>query len=110
MWTPEPSIIITAEQKAAEAEAAAVETFRSAIQAHVDATAQSRNYDNGNSLASYVASTNTQWAGEAQAFVAWRDAVWSYAYSELDRVVSGEREKPSVDGFVSELPAIVWPD
>lgn len=87
-----------------------IEDYRAAIQAHVDATAQTKNYDSGNSLASYVASTNAQWAGEAQAFVAWRDAVWLYAYTELDKVMRGEREQPSVEAFVAELPAIEWSD
>lgn len=108
MWTPEPEIIVTAAQKAAEAQAATVEGFRAAIQTHVDATAKSRNYDGGNSLASYVASTNPLWAAEAQAFVAWRDAVWLHAYTELDKVMSGERVQPSVSDFVRELPEIEW--
>lgn len=109
MWSPEPSQIITAEQRAAEAQAAAVETFRAAIQQHVDAQAQSRRYDTGNSLASYVASTNETWAAEAQVFVAWRDAVWLYAYAELDKVMAGEREQPGVEDFIGELPVIEWP-
>jgi hypothetical protein len=108
MWTPDASQIITAEQRAAEAQARTVETFRAAIQQHVDTQAQSRRYDSGNSLASYVASTNASWAAEAQAFVAWRDAVWLYAYAELDKVLAGEREQPSVEEFIGELPVIEW--
>ena len=108
MWTPEPEMIVTAAQKAEEAQVASVESFRSAIQSHVDATARSRNYDGGNALASYVASTNPQWAAEAQAFVAWRDAVWLYAYGELDKVIAGEREQPNVEHFIDELPPIDW--
>ena len=86
-----------------------IEGFRRAIQSHVDATARSRNYDSGTSLASYVASTNTEWAAEAQAFVAWRDAVWGYAYAELDKVTGGQREAPTVEDFIAELPEMVWP-
>jgi len=103
------SQLITAEMKAAQAQAATVEQFRSAIQAHVDAAAATRLYDSGNSLASYVASTNPAWAAEATAFVAWRDAVWAYAYTELDRVMAGEREQPTVEEFIGELPVIEWP-
>lgn len=87
-----------------------IEQFRVAIQAHVDATAQSRRYDNGVSLASYVNSTVPQWAAEATAFVAWRDAVWAYSYAELDKVLNEEREQPTVEDFLAELPAISWPD
>ncbi|TKT78441.1 hypothetical protein [Aquamicrobium sp. LC103] len=110
MWKPDPATIITTEQKAAQAQTALIERFRMAVQAHVDATAQSQRYDSGNSLASYVASTNATWAAEAQAFVAWRDAVWVYAYAELDKVLAGEREQPTVEGFIGELDPMMWPD
>ncbi len=109
MWTPEPEIIVTAAHREAEAQAALVETFRAAIQAHVDEAARGRSYDSGNSLASYVASTNAGWAAEAQAFVAWRDAVWLYAYAELDKVMNGARAVPAVEAFIGELPVIEWP-
>jgi hypothetical protein len=109
MWTPDPTQIITAEMKAAEALAALQEQFRAAIQAHVDALAKGRNYDSGNSLASYVASTNARWAAEAQAFVSWRDQVWLYAYAELDKAMTGAREIPTIDDFIAELPVIDWP-
>lgn len=109
MWTVDPSKIITAEQKAAEAAAATLRAFEDALQAHVDATARERTFRDGVTLASYVASTNPQWAAEAQAFVAWRDAVWAYAYGELAKVQGGLREQPTVEDFLTELPAIDWP-
>ena len=90
-----------------------LEDYRSAIQAHVDATAQARNYDSAVSCASYVASGNPVWAAEAQAFVAWRDAVWAYAFAELDKVQSGQREQPTVADFVDEVQAVLpmeWPE
>lgn len=86
-----------------------IDGFRRAIQSHIDTTARSRNYDSGTSLAGYVASTNPTWAAEAQAFVAWRDAVWLYAYVELDKVTGGKREAPTVEDFIAELPEMVWP-
>lgn len=85
------------------------EGFRLAIQRHVDSQAISRRYESGNSLATYVSSTNPDWAAEAVAFVAWRDAVWAYAYAEMDKVLDGEREQPTVEEFLSELPDIEWP-
>src|SRR5690606_21995215 len=87
-----------------------VDAYRMAIQAVVDATAVERRYDNGVSLASYVSSTIPSWAAEATAFVAWRDAVWAYAYTELDRVMNEEREQPSVAVLLGELPVIDWPE
>lgn len=86
-----------------------IEKFRVAIQSHVDQTAVSKRYDNGNSLATYVTSTVPQWASEATAFVSWRDSVWAYAYAEMDKVLGGLREQPTVQEFLDELPAIVWP-
>lgn len=83
--------------------------YANAIQAHVDATARARDYMDGVSLASYVASTNPTWAAEAAAFVSWRDIVWAYAYEQLDAVENGLREQPTVAGLVAELPAITWP-
>lgn len=86
-----------------------LEEYEAAIQAHVDQTAVSRQFRDGVTLASYTASTHTQWAAEAQVFVAWRDQVWAYAYQEMARVQAGERAQPSVEEILSELPAIDWP-
>lgn len=83
--------------------------FQYAIQAHVDAVAVAKLYNDGNALAGYVNSTVPQWASEAQTFVAWRDAVWVYAYAELDKVQNGGRPAPTVEAFVVELPEIEWP-
>jgi hypothetical protein len=83
--------------------------YEDAIQAHVDAAARSKLFRDGVTLASYTASTNAQWAAEAQAFVAWRDQVWAYAYQELVRVQVGGRAQPSVAEFSAELPLISWP-
>ncbi len=88
---------------------ALIEAFRQAIQSHIDTTAGQRSYDSGITCSSYVGSTNPAWAAEAAAFVAWRDAVWTYAYVELPKVQNGERQQPSVEDFIAELPAIIWP-
>ena len=109
MITIDPALLITAEAKAASALAVQLDRYRMAAQEHVDATARARRYDSGTSLASYVASSNTTWSAEATAFVSWRDAVWAYAYAELDKVTTGTRPQPGVEEFVAELPAMVWP-
>jgi hypothetical protein len=83
--------------------------YEDAIQAYVDAAARSKLFRDSVTLASYVASTNAQWATEAQAFVEWRDQVWAYAYQELARVLGGEREQPTVAEIIAELPLISWP-
>lgn len=86
-----------------------LDNYRSAIQSLVDEIAQSRSYDSGNSLASYAASTIPQWSAEAQAFIAWRDQVWAYAYAELEKVEKLYRTQPTVEEFLAELPVIAWP-
>lgn len=83
--------------------------YRLEIQAMIDRKAQEKQYDSGATIASYVNSTIEQWATEAQAFVVWRDAVWLHALTELDKVQNGEREQPSVEEFLAELPEFEWP-
>lgn len=83
--------------------------YTAAIQAHVDQVAASRGYNDGVHLASYTASTVPAWASEAAAFVAWRDAVWAYAYAQLAAVQDEDRAQPTVAGLVAELPAMTWP-
>ena len=87
-----------------------VDIYRLEIQAMIDAKASERQYDSGAALASYVNSTVELWATEAQAFVAWRDAVWIFALAELDKVQAGERDQPSVEDFLAELPEFEWPE
>lgn len=82
--------------------------YAAAIQAHVDQVAASRGYHDGVHLASYATSTVPAWAAEAAAFVAWRDAVWGYAYAQLAAVQAGGREQPTVAGLVAELPQMEW--
>lgn len=83
--------------------------YAAAIQSHVDATAKARGYADGVALAGYATSAVTAWASEAVAFVAWRDAVWLYAYAELAKVQAAQRAVPTIDGLIAELPAVAWP-
>lgn len=87
-----------------------VDDYENAIQALVDATARTKQFRDGVTLASYTASTNAQWAAESAAFVAWRDAVWADAYDEMAKVLAGQRGQPTVDEFLGELPAVEWPE
>lgn len=84
--------------------------YQAAIEAHVDAVARAKGYSSAVSCASYVNSANTVWQAEAEAFIAWRDATWVYAFAELASVQSGNRAVPTVDEFIAELPVIEWPE
>lgn len=88
---------------------ATVQDYQNAIQSLVDEAARSMQFNDGVTMASYAASTVGPWAAQAQAFIAWRDNVWQYAYSELAKVQTKKRKQPSVQDFLQELPAIVWP-
>ena len=109
MWTPDPSIIITAEEKAAEQRAGLEAMFSSAIQTHLDDTARQRRYDSIHTAISYRDDANPVFASEAAVLFAWRSAVWTYSTAELDKVMAGERDIPTIEEFVAELPEIVWP-
>lgn len=96
-----------------EPEAPTVADYARAAQAFVDKRAQEKGYNDAVTLASYVGSTIPEWAAEAQAFVAWRDSVWVYANTQLAAVSAGEREQPTVQEFIRELPTpegFVWGD
>jgi len=72
------------------------------VNAVLSATALDRGYDSSASLASYATSKNAQWAAESQAFVDWRDAVWSAAFSLM-------ASRPTLSAFDAALPKIQWP-
>lgn len=83
--------------------------FSTEIQKHIDATARARGYQDGFAMAGYSSSTVQAWADEANTFIAWRDAVWVYAYAQLSAVENGQRSPPAtVEEFISELPVIDW--
>lgn len=109
MWTPDLSTVITAEQKAAAQRTAVLASFKAAFDGHLDEVAQARQYDNRLTIAAYLGSTNAQWANEAQAFVAWRDAALMYMFQQLAAVEAGEIAPPSIPDFISGITPIEWP-
>jgi hypothetical protein len=47
-------------------------------------------YDGIVSAASYVSSTNAQYVAEAKALIEWRDQVWGWGISALEKVTPGK--------------------
>jgi hypothetical protein len=75
----------------------------------LDTTVQERFYDNIVSACSYAASTNAKFKAEADACVAWRDAVYVACYAALAAVQAGTMEQPTVEAFIASLPQLTWP-
>lgn len=78
------------------------------VQAYLDSTAQTRNYDNILSLCTYATSTVEKFRREGQAGVEWRDAVWAKCYEILADIQAGTRGVP--EDIISELPVFTWGD
>lgn len=75
----------------------------------LDGTVQERFYDDIVSACSYAASTNAKFKAEADACIAWRDAVYVACYTALAAVQGGTMEQPTIAAFVASLPQLAWP-
>lgn len=84
------------------------EALTKAVQNYMDATVQARGYDGIAIACTYATSTDEAFAHEGQCCVAWRDKVWRQCYDTLDAVLDGEREIPTAEELISELPELVW--
>ena len=82
----------------AAAAAATAKQVVDAVQARLDALAQSWGYDSILSLCTYATSTVPRFRAEGQAGVDWRDATWAY-------VEQAQHTAPSADALLEGLPA-----
>lgn len=93
--TPTPAALLNAAKLA----------YEGAAQALLDSTAQAWGYDSAVSACSYGLSTVPQFKAEAQALLAWRDALWQAAYALEAQVVAGSVPLPaSPAAFLALLP------
>lgn len=87
-----------------------VAMYANAVQAHLDSAAKAAGYDNIASAASYATEPAVaKFQAEGQAFRAWRSLCWAYCYEQLALVENEERELPSVQDFIEELPVLSLP-
>lgn len=87
-----------------------IEAMRSAIQSRMDAAAQSYGYDDIKAAVTYAEEPAVpKFQTEGRAFREWRSLVWAHAYGVLDAVKAGERDQPTTDELIAELPALVMP-
>jgi hypothetical protein len=98
-------IIETAEDRAKQAIAALQTQISAAIDAQVETQAQALGYNSAAACVGYIGSSVSSWAEEAQAFIVWRDAVWTAAYRLLEKH-RAEKSVPSVADALAALP--VW--
>jgi len=89
--------------------APSIDDYKNAVQAHIDAVARKKDYENGFALASYVTDPKTEYASAAQTFVNWRSSVWGDAFETLAAVQSGAIPQPTIPELIAMLPAPPWP-
>lgn len=85
-----------------------VEDYDAALTNHLDATAKTKRYDNRITCALRAGYTGP-FQAEGQAFASWMDACNWQAYQVLAGVQSGALTMPTVEEFIADLPAMVWP-
>lgn len=83
--------------------------FQRAIEERTEAVARERGYASTVACATYDKTPTPLWQAEGEAFVAWRDAVWVYAFAQLALVQAGQRAVPTIAELIAELPVIEWP-
>ena len=84
-----------------ELKAELISQFEKAIQSHLDKVARSYKYDSILSACSYAGYAN-RFQAEGQQFIAWRGAVWDFAYSEMDKYTI--ETAPTIEEFINQLP------
>lgn len=82
-----------------------VANYTAAIERHVEDQARSMGYSSALSLATHVASTVPAWKAEAEAFVAWRDAVWVSALAQLE-AAQQTQTVPDLEDVIASLPVM----
>lgn len=83
-------------------------SYIDAIQKRLDEFAQTRGYDNIFTVCSYYGSKNEKFSAEAKRCIDLRDATWEKCYQILDDVNNGNREIPTLEQVISELPVLTW--
>jgi hypothetical protein len=93
----------TPEEVAKEKEKA----FTRAVQAHLDAKAQEKGYDNILSACTYADDpTVAEFQQEGQIYRAWRSEVWQYFHQVLNDVLAGNRAEPTKEELLAELSEV----
>lgn len=98
--------IRTAEALAAETRAAFRARLVALVDEHIEARARALGYNSALSCISYRLSGVPAWIAEAEAFAAWRDAVWQ-ALIRMEPGLGEGEAMPGPEDLLAALPA--WP-
>jgi len=80
------------------------------VQAHMDAKARGLRYDSIANAITYADEPAVpKFQAEGLAFRTWRSLVWARCYAILAEVQAGEREIPTDDELIGELPLLDLP-
>lgn len=80
------------------------------VQEHMDRAARALRYDSIANAITYAEEPAVpKFQAEGRAFRAWRSLVWAKCYEILDQVLAGDRQVPSDEELVAQLPALVLP-
>ena len=83
--------------------------YSALVQAHLDAAAQARGYDNMLSAVSYAGSGHPTFGPEGAAFRDWRDACWVAMFEVLAGVAAGLAVRPTPEALLRVLPELELP-
>lgn len=79
------------------------------VQNWMDSKVQERNYDNVHTcVGTYLYSPVDKFRLEAEAVRDWVSYVWQACYAILAQVEAGERDIPTLEEVIAELPVLEW--
>lgn len=82
--------------------------YTAALEAVYDAKARERRYDSRMTCA-LRAGYPGPFQAEGQAFAIWMDTCNAHAYEVMADVQAGEREMPTAEELIAEMPELTWP-
>mgnify|MGYP001585451714 CR=1 FL=1 len=86
-----------------------IKIYKTELEKLLNSVAAQKDYRSQLSIVSYTSSSNPQWKAEADSFIDWRDALYSYALQVMDNVLNGNIPAPTLEDFLQGAPVIVWP-
>jgi hypothetical protein len=92
----------------AEAQAALLKAYESALDAHLDTVARAHRYDSRFTFA-LRAGYEGPYHAEAVAFAQWMDACNIQAFGVLQGVLDGKRELPTIEALIADLTVFTLP-